>query len=422
MPTIQSLKARQILDSRGTPTVEVDCFLSDGSFGRAAVPSGASTGSHEALELRDGDAKIYGGKSVFKAVANVNERIAQEMAGMESGDQRAIDAKLIALDGTPNKSRLGANAILGVSMAVCRARAVSEKKSLWQSLADQFGMKLGKNIKLPVPMMNVINGGKHADSGLSFQECMIIPVGFPRFADALRAGDEVFMKLKKLLADAGYSTAVGDEGGFAPRLKGSNEAFSFLAKAIEGAGYGVQVKLGIDAAASEFCHGGLYDVDGQRLTSTELVMHYDGLANHWPIVSIEDSHAEDDWEGFVQLHAKQPKLQIVGDDLFVTDVARIREGIEKNAANAVLIKLNQIGTVSETVDAIQLAQKEGWNAIVSHRSGETEDTFIAHLAVGLQTGQIKTGSLSRTDRVCKYNELLRIEEELGERAAYSSPF
>ncbi len=422
MSTITSLKARQILDSRGTPTIEVDCVLSDGSFGRAAVPSGASTGTHEALELRDGDKKIYGGTSVHRAVVHVNQIIAGTCRGMDVVSQRAVDDRLCALDGTPNKAKLGANAILGVSMAVCRARAAAEKKPLWQSLADQYAVALGKNVRLPVPMMNVINGGKHADSGLGFQECMIIPTGFSRFSDALRAGDEVFMMLKRLLVEAGFSTSVGDEGGFAPRVKDSDEAFSFLMRAIEMAGYGVLVKLGIDAAASEFHKDGAYAVDGHTFSSIELVTHYDGIANRWPIVSIEDSHAEDDWEGFTHLHAKQPKLQLVGDDLFVTSVERIRQGVEKNAANAVLIKLNQIGTVTETVEAIRLTQKQGWNAVVSHRSGETEDTFIAHLAVGLQTGQIKTGSLSRTDRVCKYNELLRIEEELGERAEYVSPF
>ncbi|MDD4318910.1 MAG: phosphopyruvate hydratase, partial [Candidatus Peribacteraceae bacterium] len=411
MPTINALHARQILDSRGTPTVEVDCTLSDGSFGRAAVPSGASTGSHEALELRDGDKKLYGGKSTLKAVANVQDVLAGALKGMDTADQRAIDAKLLALDGTPNKSKLGANAILGVSMAVCRARAASEKKPLWQSLADQYSLTPGPSpmgrgeVRLPVPMMNVINGGKHADSGLSFQECMIIPTGFSRFSDALRAGAEIFMQLKKLLHDAGHSTAVGDEGGFAPRVKDSREAFDFLAKAIEEAGYGAQVKLGIDCAASEFMKDGKYTVDGKVLTSSELVTFYEGLTDRYPIVSIEDSHGEDDWEGFAALHKAQPKLQLVGDDLLVTNVARIQTAIEKKAVNAVLIKLNQIGSVSETVDAIQLTQKQGWNAVVSHRSGETEDTFIAHLAVALQTGQIKTGSLSRTDRVCKYNEL-----------------
>lgn len=421
MPTITTLHARQILDSRGTPTIEVDCHLSDGSMGRAAVPSGASTGSHEALELRDGDKKLFGGKSVFKAVKNVEEIIAPALQGKDAADQRAIDAAMIALDGTPNKAKLGANAILGVSMAVCRARAASEKRSLYVSLASQYGFPAPT--LLPVPMMNVINGGKHADSGLSFQECMIIPVGFERFSDALRAGAEIFQGLKKILKDAGHITAVGDEGGFAPRVKDSTEAFSFMAQAIEGAGYGAQVKLGIDAAASEFCTNGVYAVDGRQFSSDELVSFYNALEERWPIVSIEDSHAEDDWTGFANMTANLgDRLQLVGDDLLVTNVERIRRAIDEKAANSVLIKLNQIGSVSETVDAISLAQKNGWTAVASHRSGETEDTFIAHLAVALGTGQIKTGSLSRTDRVCKYNELLRIEEELGTKAQYQSPF
>lgn len=422
MPTtIKRLHARQILDSRGFPTVEVDCELSDGSFGRAAVPSGASTGSHEALELRDGDKATYGGKSVLKAVGNVDKVIADGMTGKDVSDQRAVDAALIALDGTPNKSSLGANAILGVSMAVCRARAVSEKRSLWQSLAAQYGVE--DATLLPVPLMNVLNGGKHADSGLSFQECMIVPTGFSRFADALRAGSETFHALKKILHAKGHITAVGDEGGFAPRVKDSDEAFSLLEEASKAAGYDGMMKLAIDAAASEFHEGGTYTVDGQKLSSMQLADFYHGLCENHPIVSIEDSHAEDDWEGFAQMRKNMgDTVQLVGDDLFVTNVERVKTGLEKQAANAVLIKLNQIGTVSETADTIQLAQKNGWRAIASHRSGETEDTFIAHLAVGLACGQIKTGSLSRTDRVCKYNDLLRIEEELGKQARYVSPF
>lgn len=421
MPTIQSLHARQILDSRGNPTVEVDCVLSDGSFGRAAVPSGASTGSHEALELRDEDKKIYGGKSVLKAVANVNDVIAPAMKSSDINSQQSIDEALLALDGTPNKSKLGANAILGVSMAVCRARAISEKKPLWKSLADQFGTR--KPDLLPVPLMNVLNGGKHADSGLAFQECMIVPTGFDSFSDALRAGTEVFHVLKKLLNEAGHITAVGDEGGFAPRVKDSDEAFSFLMKAIEKAGYSGKISLAIDAAASEFYADGVYSVDNKKLSSEELVDFYADLCSKFPIVSIEDSHSEDDWDGFASMVKKLGEnVQMVGDDLLVTNVSRIKQAIEKKAATSVLIKLNQIGSVTETVNAIQLAQKNGWTAISSHRSGETEDTFIAHLAVGLATGQIKTGSLSRTDRVCKYNELLRIEEELGEKARYASPF
>lgn len=423
MAKITALHARQILDSRGTPTVEVDCTLSDGSFGRAAVPSGASTGSHEALELRDGDKTVYLGKSVLKAVANVNGPIVKALMGADVSDHRAIDTTMLDLDGTPNKSKLGANAILGVSMAVCRARAVSEKQSLWASLASQFGIKLGSKIKLPVPMMNVINGGAHADSGLSFQECMIVPTGFSTFAEALRAGSEIFYALKKILKDLGHVTAVGDEGGFAPHVKNSDEALSVLVQAIANAGYTGKVNLALDCAASEYYKNGKYVVDGQAMDSKALVDFYGSLIAKFPIVSIEDSHSEDDWDGFALMQERYgKKIQLVGDDLLVTNTTRIRKAIDQRAVNAVLIKLNQIGTVTETVDAILMTQKAGWNAVVSHRSGETEDSFIADLAVGLQTGQIKTGSLSRTDRVCKYNQLLRIEEELGAKAVYESPF
>jgi enolase len=351
----------------------------------------------------------------------VNGPIFQALQGKSVSDQRTLDQVLIDLDGSPNKAKLGANAILGVSMAASRARAIHEKQSLFQSLADQFDAP--KPALLPVPLMNVINGGAHADSGLSFQECMIVPSGFSRFADALRAGTEVFHALKNILAKAGHVTAVGDEGGFAPHIKSSDEAFSVLEQAIAVAGYTGKVQLAIDAAASEFYSEGIYAIDGQKLDSMKLVDFYTTLCNHHPIVSIEDSHSEDDWEGFSAMQRKLgSSLQLVGDDLFVTNTERLRKGIVDKAANAILIKLNQIGTVSETVDAIQMAKKAGWHAVVSHRSGETEDTFIAHLAVGLSTGQIKTGSLSRTDRVCKYNELLRIEEELGKQARYESPF
>ncbi len=422
MTTIASLVARQILDSRGNPTVEVDCTLSDGSFGRAAVPSGASTGTHEALELRDGDKKMYGGKSVLKAVGNVNGELAKALIGAEADDQRALDGGLVKFDGTPNKSRLGANAILGVSMAVCRARAVSEKQMLWKSLAAQFDGDVSRAV-MPVPLMNVINGGAHADSGLSFQECMIVPTGFGSFPDALRAGAEVFAALRGILAKAGHVTAVGDEGGFAPHVKDSKAAFTLLQEAIHAAGYDGKVRLAIDAAASEFYKKDAYNVDGKTLNSADLAAFYADLCKTYPIVSIEDSHAEDDWDGFVLMQKTLGgTIQLVGDDLLVTNVERIKQALAKKAANAVLIKLNQIGTVTETVDAIQLAQKNGWRAVVSHRSGETEDTFIAHLAVGLGTGQIKTGSLSRTDRICKYNELLRIGEEAGKAATYTSPF
>lgn len=421
MPTISSLHARQILDSRGNPTVEVDCTLDDGSFGRAAVPSGASTGSHEALELRDGDKAVYMGKGVSKAVANVNGEIAKELQGSDISDQRQTDRKLLIIDGTANKSKLGANAILGVSMAICRARAASEKQPLYKSLATQFGVR--NPSLLPVPLMNVINGGKHADSGLSFQECMIVPNGFSTFSHALRAGTEIFHHLAKLLKTAGHSTAVGDEGGYAPRVKDSDEAFSFLTKAIEAAGYTGKVKLAIDAAASEFYADGAYSLDGDKMSSAELVEFYKNLSTKFPIVSIEDSHSEDDWSGFsLMMKTIGDHVQLVGDDLLVTNVERLTKAIEQKAANSILIKVNQIGTVTETVDAIQIAQKNGMTAIASHRSGETEDTFISHLAVGLGTGQIKTGSLSRSDRVCKYNELLRIEEELGSKAVYKSPF
>jgi enolase len=421
MSNIQHLHARQILDSRGNPTVEVDCVLDDGSFGRAAVPSGASTGSHEALELRDGDKKVYGGKSVGKAVAAVNGPIVKALKGKAAADQRTIDQALIDLDGTSNKEKLGANAILGVSMAVSRARALQEGKPLWASLADQYDAP--KPGLLPVPLMNVINGGAHADSGLSFQECMIVPTGFPTFSEALRAGAEIFHALKGILAKAGHVTAVGDEGGFAPHIKSSDEAFSVLKQAIGAAGYTGKVQLAIDAAASEFYKDGMYTIDGQKLRSAELVAFYEKLCKGHPIVSIEDSHFEDDWSGFTAMQKQLGKsVQLVGDDLYVTNTERLKKGITEKAGNAILIKLNQIGTVSETVDAIQMAKKAGWRAVVSHRSGETEDTFIAHLAVGLSTGQIKTGSLCRTDRVCKYNELLRIEEELGSAARYESPF
>lgn len=421
MTTISNIHARQILDSRGNPTIEVDLTLEDGTFGRAAVPSGASTGTHEALELRDGDKSMYLGKSVTKAVSNVNGPIADALKGTSVSDQRTLDQTMLDLDGTPNKSSLGANAILGVSMAACRARAGAEHRPLWESLADQFDVEHAT--LLPTPMMNVINGGKHADSGLSFQECMIIPTEFSSFTDALRAGAETFHHLKKLLSAAGYTVSVGDEGGFAPQVQSADEAFDFLMQAIDAAGYTGKMKLAIDAAASEFYTDGSYSVDGKTLSSQELTEYYVALCEKFPIVSIEDSHHEDDWDGFASLTATiGDQVQFVGDDLLVTNVERIAKAIEARTVNSVLIKLNQIGTVSETVDAISLAHKNNWTAVVSHRSGETEDTFIAHLAVGLRTGQIKTGSLSRTDRVCKYNQLLRIEEQLGDKARYASPF
>jgi len=421
MSKISTLHARQILDSRGNPTVEVDCELGDGSFGRAAVPSGASTGSHEALELRDSDKKNYNGLSVLKAVGNVNKIISKELKGKSVSVQRAVDDLLLELDGTPNKSFLGANAILGVSMAVCRARAGSEHVPLFESLARQFEVKHAN--LLPVPMMNVINGGRHSDSGLSIQEFMIIPCGFKSFSEALRAGSETFHALKKILKEEGELTSVGDEGGFAPKLKNSSEAFEVILKAIQSAGYKGKIKLGVDAAASEFFGGNSYDIDGNKFSSGELTKYYKKLCASYPLVLIEDSHSEDDWEGFNQMNTEMgDEIQLIGDDLLVTNVERIRTAKAKKAVNAVLIKLNQIGTVTEAADAIKLTQEFGWNAVVSHRSGETEDTFIAHLAVGLNTGQIKTGSLCRTDRVCKYNQLLRIEERLGRKARFAELF
>ncbi len=361
------------------------------------------------------------GKSVLKAIGNVNGPIAKKLKGMDIGDQRKIDKAMIDLDGTPNKSSLGANAILGVSLAAARARALTEKKPLWKSLADQFGVK--NPVKLPVPMMNVLNGGVHADSGLSFQEFMIVPTGYDTFREATRAGVEVFYALKSMLKQFQYVTAVGDEGGFAPQVADADHACSILMRAIKLSGHDGKVKLAMDCAASEFYSKKAYHPDGRNLSSDKLADYYGALIDHFPIVSIEDSHSEDDWDGFRLMREKfGENVQLVGDDLFVTNTKRIEKGIKENVANAVLIKLNQIGSLSETVEAIEMCKKAGWNAIASHRSGETEDTFIADLAVGLQTGQIKTGSLSRTDRVCKYNQLLRIEEELGDKAVYESPF
>ena len=414
--TITHIHARQILDSRGNPTVEVDLHLSDGTIGRAAVPSGASTGSHEALELRDGDTSWHG-KGVTKAVNNVNTVIAEALIGETLPNQRELDALLLSLDGTDLKSNLGANAVLGVSMAAARARSLHDGDSLYVSLAAQFEQP--EPTLLPTPMMNVINGGQHADNGLAFQECMIIPTGVASFSEAIRAGSEIFHTLKKLLQQAGYATSVGDEGGFAPAVKDAKEAFDFLLQAIEDSGYTGKIQLAIDAAASEFYQDEIYTVDGKQLNSAELTSYYQELAAAYPLLSIEDSHDEDDWDGFTALTTLLDSThQLVGDDLLVTNVKRIKEAKDKQACNAVLVKVNQIGSVSEAVDAILLAKSYGWNNVISHRSGETEDVFIAHLAVALGAGQIKTGSLSRTDRVCKYNELLRIEEELGEKAVY----
>ncbi len=421
MPAIELCTAREILDSRGNPTVEVEVGLEDGSVGRAAVPSGASTGAHEALELRDGDAERYGGKGVTEAVSAVNETIAPELveAGMEALDQGDIDQFLIELDGTEDKSRLGANAILGVSLAVAKAAAESSGLPLYAYLG-------GPNAKiLPVPMMNVLNGGKHADNNVDCQEFMIVPIGFDRFSEALRAGAEVFHALKKVLGKKGYNTSVGDEGGFAPNLKSNSEALDVIVAAVEAAGYtvGEDIVFALDPASSEFYDAktGIYNLEGEgrKLSSEEMVEFYADWVERYPIISIEDGHAEDDWDGW-HLMTEQlgNKIQIVGDDLFVTNPKRLRQGIESGCANAILIKLNQIGTLTETLDTIGLATRAGFRSVISHRSGETEDTTIADLAVATSAGQIKTGSLCRTDRVAKYNQLLRIEEELANRAVY----
>ena len=419
MAKIKSLHAREILDSRGNPTVEVECTLSDGSAGRASVPSGASTGSHEAIELRDGGSR-YGGKGVEKAVANVNEAILKALKGKEF-DQRKLDEKLIALDGTPNKGKLGANAILGVSLAFAHATAKSSKKPLYA-----YFNKIAKTknpVQLPVPMMNIINGGKHAENSADIQEFMVVPVGFKSFKEALRAGDEVFHALKKILHERNLATTVGDEGGFAPSLPSNEAALDVVVEAIGKAGYaaGKDIFIALDVAATELYKDGKYTLarDNKVLSSKEMIAWYESLVKKYPIISIEDGLAEDDWDGYAELtRALGDKVQLVGDDLFVTNSQRLIMGIEKHVANSILIKLNQIGTVSETIDAVNLAKKAGYTSIISHRSGETEDTTIADFAVGTGVGQIKTGSLSRTDRVAKYNQLLRIEESLGMKAAY----
>jgi len=415
MSEILEVGARQILDSRGNPTLEAEVHTASG-FGRAAVPSGASTGEHEANELRDGDAKHYLGKGVLKAVANVNDVLGPAIVGMPALDQLAIDAKLIELDGTPNKSKLGANALLGVSMAVARAAANGTGLPLWRYLGGVQARVL------PTPLMNIVNGGRHADNGLEVQEFMIVPLGLPSFSEALRAGVEVFHALKSNLAKAGLTTAVGDEGGFAPRLASNEEAIVRVVEAIVSAGYqpGKQVCIALDAAASEFFRDGKYTFDKQPRTAAELVDIYSELAGKYPIVSIEDGVAEDDWEGWKLLTEKLgARVQLVGDDLFVTNRARLEEGIRRGVANSILIKLNQIGTLSETLDTIQLATSAGYKSVISHRSGETEDAFIADLSVATNAGQIKTGSLSRSDRVAKYNQLLRIADELDEQQRYA---
>ena len=417
MAQIDLIVGREILDSRGNPTVEADVYLRDGSFGRAAVPSGASTGVHEALELRDGD-KRYGGKGVHTAVDNINSYIGRELGGQEASEQSQIDAHLIAFDGTENKSKLGANAILAVSMAVCRASARAAHQPLYRYLGGVAARTL------PVPMMNILNGGVHADNTVDFQEFMIMPAGAESFSEALRMGVETFHSLKKVLQKEGYSTAVGDEGGFAPALKSNEEAIELILNAIDQAGYsaGHDIFLALDPAASELYDSGKYvffKSDESKKSADEMVRLYSDWVRQYPIISIEDGLAQDDWQGWKELTEELgSKVQLVGDDLFVTSTDRLERGIEEGVANSILIKLNQIGTVSETIAAIELARRHGYTAVVSHRSGETEDSFIADFAVGLSTGQIKTGSASRSDRIAKYNQLLRIEEELGEAASY----
>ena len=415
MSEIVDVWAREILDSRGNPTVEVEVFLESGAWGRAAVPSGASTGEREAVELRDSDPKRYLGKGVRRAVDNVNEIIAPELIGMDPFEQALIDKLLIELDGTENKSRLGANAILGVSLAVAKAAAMELGLPLYRYIG-------GINAKvLPVPMMNVLNGGVHADNNLDIQEFMIMPVGAPDFSEALRMASETFHTLKKVLKEKGYNTNVGDEGGFAPDLKSNKEALDLLVEAIQKAGYnpGEDIVLAIDAASSSFYENGSYLFEGKKCSAEDMIRWYEEVVENYPIVSIEDGLAENDWEGWKRLtQALGNRIMLVGDDLFVTNVEYIKRGIEEGVANAVLIKLNQIGTLTETLEAIELATRAGYKVVISHRSGETEDTTIADLAVAVNAGFIKTGSLCRTDRICKYNQLLRIEEELDEAAVY----
>ena len=418
MTAIVDVHARQILDSRGNPTVEVDVTLDDGSMGRAAVPSGASTGAHEAVELRDGDKSRWGGKGVSKAIAAVNGEIAEAVVGLEGEDQAALDAVMIDLDGTENKGRLGANAILGVSLATAKAAADAIGLPLYRYVGG-----IDSNL-LPVPMMNILNGGVHADNGIDFQEFMVMPVGAPDFAEALRCGAEIFHALKSILHGAGLSTAVGDEGGFAPALNTAREALDFIDKAVGAAGYklGDDVVLALDPAASEFFRNGRYEISGEAksLSPGEMADYYVALAADYPIASIEDGMAEDDAEGWKALTDKLgSRVQLVGDDAFVTNVKRLQWGIDHGVANSILIKVNQIGSLTETIDAVKLAQTNGYTAVMSHRSGETEDSTIADLAVALGCGQIKTGSLARSDRTAKYNQLLRIEEELGDTARYA---
>lgn len=418
MTSILNVHAREILDSRGNPTLEVDVTLESGAMGRAAVPSGASTGAHEAVELRDGDKKRYLGKGVQKAVDAVNEEIRDAVAGMEATEQVMIDTTMITLDGTANKGRLGANAILGVSLATAKAAALDTGLPLYRYVGGPLASIL------PVPMMNIINGGAHADNPIDIQEFMIMPVGADCFADSLRMGAEVFHALKKLLKDASHNTGVGDEGGFAPNLASADEALSFIMKAIESAGYkpGDDIMLALDAASTEFFKDGQYHLEGEgkKLDGSGMVSFYEGLVSKYPIVSIEDGMSEDDFEGWAELTKRLgAKVQLVGDDLFVTNPARLADGIANNLANAILVKVNQIGTLTETLQAVDIAHKASYRAVMSHRSGETEDSTIADLAVATNCGQIKTGSLSRSDRLAKYNQLLRIEEQLGAAARFA---
>ena len=418
MTAIIDIIGREILDSRGNPTVEVDVILEDGSLGRAAVPSGASTGAHEAVELRDGDKKRYGGKGVLKAVEAVNGELFDALAGMEAEDQRRIDSTMIKLDGTANKSRLGANAILGISLATARAAAESSGLSLYRYVGGTSARVL------PVPIMNIINGGAHADNPIDIQEFMILPVSAPTCAEAIRMGSEVFQTLKKALHDAGHATGVGDEGGFAPNLKSADDALGFIMKSIEKAGYkpGGDVMLGLDCAATEYYKDGKYKMvgEGKTLDSAANAKFLADLAARYPIVSIEDGMSEDDWDGWKALtELLGGKCQLVGDDLFVTNTTRLKQGIDRGIANSILVKVNQIGSLSETLDAVDMAHRAGYTAVMSHRSGETEDSTIADLAVATNCGQIKTGSLSRSDRLAKYNQLIRIEGELGDMAQYA---
>jgi len=418
MTAIVDIIGREILDSRGNPTVEVDVVLEDGAMGRAAVPSGASTGAHEAVELRDGDKTRYLGKGVTKAVDAVNTEIFDALAGMDAEDQRGVDAALIQLDGTRNKSRLGANAILGVSLACAKAAAETSGLPLYRYLGGAAAHVL------PVPMMNIVNGGMHADNPIDIQEFLIMPVAADSVADAVRMGAEIFHTLKKALKDAGHNTNVGDEGGFAPNLKSADEALTFIMRAIEGAGYkpGEDVMLALDCAATEYFKNGKYTLagEGKTLDAAAMVKYLEGLVSRYPIISIEDGMSEDDWEGWKALtQALGARCQLIGDDLFVTNTERLAQGIERGIANSILVKVNQIGTLSETLDAVSMAQRAAYTAVISHRSGETEDATIADLAVATNAGQIKTGSLCRSDRLAKYNQLIRIEGELGDVARYA---